>query len=83
MAYFAPGTVRRARAIERRQWLMDRPHLIATLPSDRADVTEAQSAQLTEVALAMRVDGLYARSTPILDIKWGIRLLVGELQRSA
>jgi len=78
------GGAKRALKVRARQaWLLARPEVLGLLPSEREDVSPEQSESLDRVAEAMVAADLYGRSTERSDIKWGIRVLVGELRRRA
>ncbi len=74
------AALRAHKATARRAWLQACPQF-TRLPSEKEDVDDEQSGLLTELAKAMVSAGLYARSTERADIRWGIRVLVGEIRR--
>lgn len=69
------GTQRLAREAARVAYLR-RWGLLTGLPSDREDVSDAQSERLAAVAVEMRAAGLFGKQTPMADIRAGIRRCV-------
>ncbi len=69
-----------ARQVRRRAWLVARPDLLARLPSDREDVTDAHRAALDEAFAGLRASGLYGREYKAQDAHWNIRGLVTDIR---
>lgn len=69
----------------RREWLAQRPKMVAMLPSDTEDVDAGGRSALDWVLSIMRAEGLYsnAKASPDTDCRSSIRQLVGDIRRRA